>query len=247
MKKILFLSILLSTVYIFSTNAKEVSRPDPLDERGPLTKMTFIHYKRANAKPDWAGGGKKDSGATKCYSVLSKGASWKNELGENFFINPNNNSGVLEAQVLTSIDSSVGEWNGNANLAIFGQSSTDYTVFYDENNYDNRNTLSFGLYNEPNVIAVTNVWGYFGGPPQTRELVEWDMLLNEEYVWGDANADSSLMDIENIVTHELGHALGLGHPDASCVDETMYAYSSEGETSKRSLNDGDIQGLLELY
>jgi predicted Zn-dependent protease len=56
------------------------------------------------------------------------------------------------------------------------------------------------------------------------------------------------MDLRNIATHELGHAVGLADLyENACSEETMYGYSSEGETKKRDLNDGDITGLQQLY
>ena len=56
------------------------------------------------------------------------------------------------------------------------------------------------------------------------------------------------MDVQNIVTHEFGHGWGLADLyDTSCSEETMYGYSEEGETKKRTLNDGDIAGIQELY
>ena len=55
------------------------------------------------------------------------------------------------------------------------------------------------------------------------------------------------MDFENIATHELGHSIGMGHPSSECIEETMYAYADFGETKKRTLNTGDIEGISELY
>jgi hypothetical protein len=97
------------------------------------------------------------------------------------------------------------------------------------------------------AIAVTNVWGYFRGPRETRQIVEWDMILDDvDYAWS-LTGEPGKMDVWNIVEHEVGHALGMGHPETSCTEETMYAYAGTGETKKRTLESGDEAGIAELY
>lgn len=215
-------------------------RPNGLDERGPLTKITFIHYKKGAAKPSGVGKSKGEA----CYTFLSKGAKWKDD--ENFEINPTNSS-LNDGFVKEAMDSGVAEWEKYGGTAIFGNSSINTSAIYNDSIYDGRNVAAFGDYS-PGVIAVTTVWGYFYGPPQTRELIEWDMLFNTYYQWGDATVDHSLMDLQNIATHELGHSAGLGDLyNTSCGEETMYGYSTWGETEKRDLNAGDIAGIKKLY
>lgn len=52
-------------------------------------------------------------------------------------------------------------------------------------------------------------------------------------------------DVQNTVTHELGHALGLDHsPDSR---STMFAGASLGETSKRVLDDGSAEFVCAVY
>jgi hypothetical protein len=52
-------------------------------------------------------------------------------------------------------------------------------------------------------------------------------------------------DVQNIVTHELGHALGLGHsPDPA---STMFATAPIGETSKRVLDPASKQFICDVY
>jgi uncharacterized protein (TIGR03382 family) len=89
------------------------------------------------------------------------------------------------------------------------------------------------------------------------------------------SSKSSIWDLQNTLTHELGHVLGLshtcfiastdhpvppldenGHPAPSCllpglpadvVDATMYPFQSPGEVSKRSLSQDDIDGACVAY
>lgn len=102
---------------------------------------------------------------------------------------------------------------------------------------------------DSNTIAVTTVWGIFSGPPQNRELVEWDQVFNTDYLWSeDAIRSNTEMDYNNISTHELGHAVGLADLYTSdCSQQTMYGYASNGETKKRTLESGDINGVAKLY
>ena len=63
---------------------------------------------------------------------------------------------------------------------------------------------------------------------------------------GDVNQTGCVrIDVQNTVTHEAGHTLGLDHtPDPNA---TMYATAPEGETSKRVLGTDDIQGICDIY
>jgi len=213
------------------------------DDKGPLTKITFIHYKKDKnqAKPE---GGAKPSSPT-CFGYLAKGAKWKTT--EDFLVNPNG-SGLKGNVVLDAMNAGVNEWETYGGSTIFRDGSLNESATYDDTKTDGKNVTVFGNYDNPNVIAVTNIWGYFGGPPQTRELVEWDMLFNTQFHWGNADFDTSVMDLQNIATHELGHSAGMNDLyTSSCFLETMYGYSTEGETSKRDLYTGDIKGIQALY
>ncbi len=93
-----------------------------------------------------------------------------------------------------------------------------------------------------NDIGVTVTW-YGSGT-----IYETDISLNGEYdTWSD-NGSAGKMDVQDIVTHELGHSVGLADLyGGSDVDKTMYGYSDNGETKKRSLETDDENGTRYIY
>jgi hypothetical protein len=212
-----------------------------------LEKIVFIHYKKGFAKPPWAGGGKDKPKENKCYEFLGRGVEWT-ELSVGYVIDPDNLDGLTEDFVINAMFLGAEEWDNYIGVDLFGSYTVDYNASWDSSAPDGRNELLFGDYPEAGVIGVTVIWGYFSGPPKTRKIVEFDILFDTDFAWGDAALDSSVMDLQNIATHELGHGVGLGDLyETTCIDETMYGYSDFGEIAKRDLNAGDIKGIQELY
>ena len=230
--------------------------PEPaINKRGAntpgLEKIVFIHYKKG-AKPPWAGSGKSKS---TCYDFLGKGVKWR-ALPISYIVNPDNGDDLDESYVTAAIHSAAEEWDNHTSTELFSDVFfIDYSATWDGDAPDGRNEMVFDYYPDSNVIAVTVVWGYFTGPPSAREIREFDILFNDNYLWGNADPDNDgnaentgVMDLQNIATHELGHGIGLDdlYEDV-CYMETMYGYSDYGEVIKRDLNTGDIAGLHELY
>ncbi|KKS96069.1 MAG: hypothetical protein UV73_C0012G0097 [Candidatus Gottesmanbacteria bacterium GW2011_GWA2_43_14] len=239
-----FVFLLTAVLAVFPVSVlAQPDLPKGLADRGPLTRIKFIHYRKALAKPSSPGNSKKQNS---CFSYLGSGAKWRTE--EDYLVNFSG-SGLDETAVLDAVTKGESEWEKYGSQNIFGQGRADASAIYSDD-FDGQNVLAFGNYPDAGVIAVTSVWGYFSGPPGKRELVEWDMLLNTGSSWqfGDALSDSSKMDLQNITTHELGHSAGMGDLySLSCDQETMYGYSAEGEIIKRDLNQGDIAGISSLY
>ena len=248
MKRILLLAIITVSGTFFvsrqlTANASQ-NMPKVLEDRGPLSKVTLIHYKKGkeNARPDGVGNQKKSNA---CYTFISAGAKWK--TNEPYYVNPSNAGAELQNNaVYGAFNEGVTAWENGSGKNIFGNGTMDVNAVYDPDRVDGKNVAGFGPYSQSNVIAVTTVWGYFSGPTQWKEIVEWDMLFNTNFKWGITSSDA--MDIQNIATHEMGHSAGLGDLyTTSCSIETMYGYSVNGETSKRTLETGDIAGIKSLY
>ncbi|MDP2908140.1 MAG: matrixin family metalloprotease, partial [Nanoarchaeota archaeon] len=126
--------------------------------------------------------------------------------------------------------------------------TVDSTAQYGVQNF--KNAIAFGNYQQAGVIAVTSIWYTRVG----KQIVEFDMLFDTDYTWGNADpnndgiSDNSLMDLQNIATHELGHGVGLNDIySTSCNTVTMYGYSNYGDIAKRSLEAPDVTGLRSMY
>jgi len=197
-----------------------------------LERVDFIHY----AKPEKPGmPGKTET----CYKLL--GVKW-NVLPVDYVINPTN-SGLLEEFVTNAISTSAETWDDATSNELFENVYTiDNTAQYGVQNFEN--ALAFGNYPDANVIAVTSIWYTRRG----KQIVEFDILFDTDFTWGDATLNPELMDLQNIATHELGHGIGLADIYTStCSAVTMHGYSTEGETSKRTLEQPDIMGLQKMY
>jgi hypothetical protein len=135
---------------------------------------------------------------------------------------------------------------------------------------------------DPSAIGLTTVM-YVNTPGIAGDgtILDADIELNNvNYTFtidptnATARAGTQLADLENTLTHELGHVQGLAHtcwdhvtptapldnngdpiPDCNdpnlplgITDTTMFPYATmPGETSKRQLSPDDVSGVCEVY
>jgi hypothetical protein len=128
-------------------------------------------------------------------------------------------------------------------------------------------TSAGGLGYAANAFAVTLAWHL----QTTGEILDVDMYINESRgLWAicepsgctyqgtpcdpvmgctiqDPSPSGSPVDLQNVVTHELGHYLGLAHTTREHADAVMYASAPFGQLSKRTLTADDVAGLCAAY
>jgi hypothetical protein len=148
--------------------------------------------------------------------------------------------------------------------------------------FDQINVVSFRTDSWPepkydaSALALTTVWNLDG------KIVDTDTELNAydpQYKWGVLPDDPALaamadeVDLQNALTHELGHVIGLSHPcylkapgkgelvdDGEAVpacadptlpdavkDATMFPSSQPGSIAERTLSPDEIRFLHEVY
>lgn len=98
----------------------------------------------------------------------------------------------------------------------------------------------------PDAIAVTVITV----DNQAHQIVDADISLNPKRTFRvlppEGLLNTSDDDIQNALTHELGHALGLAH-NPELPTAVMYPSARAGETTKRTLSQDDLDAIAALY
>src|SRR4029453_9188571 len=87
----------------------------------------------------------------------------------------------------------------------------------------------------------------------TDTVEEFDILLSSNFPWSTAlngavascSGTAGAFDVQAVLTHELGHPVGLEHVTSDA--QTMYGFVATGETRKRSLEPGGLAGVNGKY
>lgn len=151
----------------------------------------------------------------------------------NVFINPSN-SRISDSDATTIIQNSISNWNTSSNFKI--TSSVDYSGIS-----NGRNDIYFNsenpFYTGSAVVGVTSM----NFNTTTGEIVEADIIINDEQ-YNISNDTESTYYLGDVITHELGHFIGLAH--SAVHSSTMYYKLTNGQDG---LHTDDIAGARDLY
>lgn len=152
---------------------------------------------------------------------------------------------VSEAQVVSALRAAIGDFkNADGSQLRFelvedepGPRAVDYD--------DGYNTIYFtddwaGMGLDESLLAMTYTWYLDGG-----EIVGFDMVVNVDHHDWATDGDPERNDLHNTLTHELGHAAGLGHSEVEGA--SMFSTTFPGELEKRGLHEDDMAALGGLY
>lgn len=167
---------------------------------------------------------------------------WKLPADWNYRLNVSTVPSSIGAADLVSIaDLSFSEWYDELPLGMI-ITRDGYTNKY-KAALDGQNIIAWGSA-PATALAVTYTWYY----RDSGAVVENDTIMNKKFPWSWNMCSTKSYDAQNILTHELGHWLGLiDHYTPAYDDNTMYGYGSRAENKKDTLTNGDILGILKIY
>jgi hypothetical protein len=135
-----------------------------------------------------------------------------------------------------SVDAGAATWNGaGSSLRIVKQT----TIVGADVAKDNRNVVCFGSL-PSGVLGTTYTWYSTG----TGLISEADIKLSSTASMSVGGSRTSV-DVQSVITHEFGHFAGLDH--VTDVTHTMYSAIPANSTIYRTLCDGDVAGVRNLY
>jgi len=228
----MFAVLLLAAVFLFTSGMAAPATASAKASKKDIIRIDFKHYAKGAGNST-----KKDLG----YKLM--GVKW-NTFPVTYSLNTSSLPQDLTAAEATGIFTASSEaWDDETGKELFNNAVLSTNKHY--GTADGSNTVEFGAYPQTGVIAVTSVWYN----RKTKAIVEFDMLYNTYYAWGNADTTSAqVMDLQNIATHELGHAAGLSDIYSGTYSYvTMYGYADYNQTDKRTLEPPDITGLQILY
>jgi len=133
-----------------------------------------------------------------------------------------------------------GEWEAYQSAVDFARGA-DTSV--KRQALDFQNVIAWGK-TPGNTLGVTYTRYYTA----THEVADVDTIMNSRVKWSWNQCTTDSYDAQAILTHELGHWMGLDDEyTASYVDNTMFGYGDRAETKKDTLEAGDVAGVQVIY
>jgi hypothetical protein len=216
---------------------------------------------------------------------------WMNTSCVYLHVNSSGSPDVTDGSAVTAVHSSAANWRAAVASCsfinmLFVADSPDAVAAFDQHG-TNENTVDWvsdkwstptsqgGREHDAQAAAITTVF-FIDAPGDARDgqILDADIELNNENFRFATTGAKDRTDVENTVTHEMGHLLGIDHPCddgtrvpapkdntgatiPSCFpvyklpqtmrDATMFNFADPGETKKRTPEADDVLGICTTY
>ena len=229
-----------ATVLAFIGSLVAVSQVPAQPAQGSVREHVYITY-RAPAPPLGACTAPIDQNLQTAYVP----APWEIGSTLNVTLSTYTVPSTVGGSFQTALNGAIGAWEATdfPNTGFGGVTSSSARP---RQRLDGQNVVGFGRIGS--AVGLTRFW-----VDTNDNVVEFDTLLNSKYRWSTAlNGNVELcsgtpgaFDVQAVLTHELGHPVGLEHVNNDV--QTMYPFVATGETRKRTLASGDITGVNSKY
>lgn len=156
----------------------------------------------------------------------------------NWYYNPANQpTNLSTTDVISAIQTAASRWVGMCNLTFnyMGTTTVPPDVRSTAATVDQMNVFGWGqLTNELAQYGAYTYWWHDGN----RAIFDADVVINSNYRW-------TLQDVESIMTHELGHVIGLNH--SNLQTSVMFASPYNSYAFQRTLRGDDASACAALY
>lgn len=146
-----------------------------------------------------------------------------------------------------AIDYASRQWNTRTGNTVLYHSSQQHDTNI-ASQYDGKNLITkvpMTSWDDENTLMLTTSWVRSDDPYKYH--IESDIEINSLKSWYN-NGSMNGYDIQNVMTHEFGHMLGLDDLNNYTESEyTMYHPVAYGETKKRTLEQDDLNGFYAIY
>lgn len=176
------------------------------------------------------------------------------DTGQTVYYYVNANAAPIGGGGITQVDQALAAWTNvsSSSLKLTNGGSTDTRGF----RADGVSTISFGdpdgmMDNPVNCVGIIALGGYVstGGQSITiggvtfGQITEGDVVLNNNFECILGNSAN----LAEVICHEIGHTIGLGHSSDSISDPAIMRSWMHGNGRGATLAQDDINGLTALY
>ncbi|MGB9594072.1 MAG: hypothetical protein ACPL7R_08035 [Anaerolineae bacterium] len=238
------LSIVVIMILVALVAAPAMAEP-PADSKDTIKLKVYVHYPKPGKPQPQPGVCDPTQNETSNYGL----AGWKRSGTVVYRVNYSSiPSTVTQPQPAINNSFEVWEQYTGGKVDFVEGAPTTLTRY----KRDGVNLVAWGQVSASGAIAVTYTWYN----SSTGEAVEQDVIMNVKLPWKQTYAsnpdatcgDLYAYDVQNILTHEVGHWVGLDDLyNSADQDLTMYGYGDKGELKKVTLGLGDIAGMNALY
>ena len=216
----------------------------PAADRDNVRLRVFVHYPRDPAKSQPPTCNRSSITTPSDFGL----AGWRLAGNTDYYVNVGSIPAGVENGMM-AIRNSFQVW------ATASGSQVDFapgTTTVNSARRDYLNIVAWGNVKYGQAIAVAYIWW----DQATGQVLEVDTIMSSRLPWHYTSGvdpdvecgDFCCYDVQNILTHEVGHWMGLDDLyNAADKDLTMYGYGAKGELKKDTLGSGDVEGIAAIY